>query len=278
MTKRDPAVSDPPRPAAAPAADSLAAAKGSARLLWIVAGVLVALAVAEAIGLAVLASKRTAEANTLLVERGSGAVEALKPASTAAIAPDAELTRALLVQYVVARETFDVDVLQANYRRVSAWSSDRAKSSYAAEMDAANPDNPLARLGRDAVVQTNVSGVATYAGGLALVRFGTRLLGRGGASAPPQHWVAVIRYGFSNREATPEQRLANPFGFKVWSYRRDPEATPPPEPVTPPPQAARAAAPVPTAVQVVPATPRPVIQRAQPSNQSDEPTAGAPDQ
>ncbi|MGH8473221.1 MAG: type IV secretion system protein, partial [Gammaproteobacteria bacterium] len=48
----------------------------------------------------------------------------------------------------------------------------------------------------------------------------------------PQYWVSVIGYGFSSAEMSEADRLLNPLGFQVTSYRRDAETLP--EAVSPP--------------------------------------------
>ena len=52
------------------------------------------------------------------------------------------LTQSLLAQYVVARETFDINGLQNQYRKVALWSGDQAKRDYLAQM-------PLGHTGTD---------------------------------------------------------------------------------------------------------------------------------
>jgi type IV secretion system protein VirB8 len=49
-----------------------------------------------------------------------------------------------------------------------------------------------------------------------------------GATQSPSPWVAVIRYRYSTAPMSVEDRYVNPLGFQVTSYRKDPEAVPPP--------------------------------------------------
>ena len=62
---------------------------------------------------------KTVEPYTLLVDRQTGFVQALEPLEPERISADTALTQSFLVQYVIARESFDVDTLQANYRKVA---------------------------------------------------------------------------------------------------------------------------------------------------------------
>ena len=69
-------------------------------------------AVLLAIALVVLMPLKTVEPYTLLVDRQTGFVQALKPLDPERISGDAALTQSFLVQYVIARESFDIDTLQ----------------------------------------------------------------------------------------------------------------------------------------------------------------------
>ena len=55
---------------------------------------------------------KTVEPYTLLVDRQTGFVQALRPIDAERIAADRALTQSFLVQYVIARESFDIDSLQ----------------------------------------------------------------------------------------------------------------------------------------------------------------------
>src|ERR1700741_2715097 len=73
------------------------------RWALIAAGVLAIIALLEAIALFSLAPLKTAVPYTLLVDRQTGYVQALKPLDRDAIAPDTALTRSFLAQYVIGR-------------------------------------------------------------------------------------------------------------------------------------------------------------------------------
>jgi type IV secretion system protein VirB8 len=206
----------------------------SRRIAWIVAGAAGAIAIFEASALMFLAPLKTVVPYTLMVDRHTGYVQALKPIDAQQIAPDAALTQSFLVQYVVARESFDIDELQANYRKVSLWSADAAKSDYVTSVQVSTPGSPLSRYPRSTVVDTSVKSVSPLGGNAALVRFETQRREASGQAQPARAWVAVIRYRFSTEPLQMEDRFINPLGFQVVRYRRDAEALPPPAPVEAP--------------------------------------------
>ena len=206
--------------------------RASRRNAWIVAVAAGTIAVCEAIALIVLMPLKTVEPYTLLVDRHTGFVEALKPLDANTIAPDKALKQSFLVQYVIARESFDIAALQSNYRKATLWSADPARAEYVSSVQVSNPTSPLARYPRSTIVSTQVKSVSPLGDNSALVRFDTRRQDAGGRVLPAQSWVAVIRYRFSGEPMTREDRFVNPLGFQVTGYRRDAEDVTPPEPAT----------------------------------------------
>ncbi|MDO7843135.1 VirB8 family type IV secretion system protein [Sphingomonas immobilis] len=251
--------------------------RASRRIAWIVASVAVVVALFEAAALILLTPLKTVEPYTLMVDRNTGYVQALKPVEAQTIAPDAALTQSFLAQYVIARESFDVDALQANYRKVALWSINPARGDYVAGMQASNPASPLARLPRSSVVETRIKSVSPLGARAALVRFDTVRRDAGGQVLPPRAWVAVIRYRFSSEPLQLGDRLLNPLGFQVERYRRDQEQAPVAEP-EPKPAATASATAAPIISVRPPYRSMPIVLPAPPTYQGpprDTPTGAA---
>lgn len=229
----------------------------SRRTAWLIAWIAVAVAVLLAIALVVLMPLKSVQTVTLMTDKQTGFVQAVDPINPERITPDSALTRSFLTQYVTARESFDVDSVQYDYRRVALWSSGEARSTYVASQQASNPESPLSRYPRSTVVETMVKSISSIGPNVAMVRFETRRRDQGGQSQPPAYWVAVITYRFTGEPMRMEDRLINPLGFQVTRYRRDPEAPPPPEPAPQPVQ--------PVVIRPVPVAPAP--QPGQPQQQ-----------
>jgi type IV secretion system protein VirB8 len=260
------------------AADAQAARDRSRRFAWGVAAAAVTIAVLEALALIALAPLKTVVPYTLLVDRNTGFVEALDPAHPLPLQPQAALTQSLLAQYVVARETFDIAGLAEQYQKVALWSAEAARRDYLSMMTSGNPDNPLTRYPRSTVVQTHVESVSPVAADTALVRFYTEQSDPDHGPRPRAYWAAMVRYRYSGEPMTLADRLVNPLGFQVVSYRRDQEAPPPPEampvatatPLAVSPPRDNAAPPVATPAPAVPpgevrpAYPRPAGQATRP--------------
>ncbi len=210
------------------AEDRVDGLRSSRRIAWIIASVAIAIAFFEACALIFLAPLKTVVPYTLMVDRQTGYVQALKPVDADKIAPDAALTQSFLVQYVIARESFDVDALQANYRKAYLWSEGRARADYVNSVQASNPESPLMLYPRSTIVETRIRSVSALGNQASLVRFETVRRDAGGQVSQPRLWVTVINYRYSQASMTTEDRFINPLGFQVTRYSRSAETPPPP--------------------------------------------------
>lgn len=225
------------------ATDRQRAVDRSRRIAWIAAGIAGTIALVEAFALLALIPLKERVPYTLLVDRQTGFVEALKPLEQERLTGDAALTRSFLVQYVIARESFDADTVQENYRKVGLMSAGDARQRYIEQMQSANPANPLTSLPRRSTIDVRVRSVSSLSADTAMVRFDTVRTDSGGQAQLAQSWASVIRYQYSDAEMSAADRLENPMGFQVLRYRKDPETLP--EAIVPPAaaQAVRSIAP-----------------------------------
>ncbi|MCB2067157.1 MAG: hypothetical protein KDE15_11030 [Erythrobacter sp.] len=198
----------------------------SRRVAWMVAAGAGALALLLAVALVILLPLRQEVPVTILVDRQTGNVETLTPGDPQLVTPDAALTRSFLVQYVVARESFDMADLQSDYRKVALWSGGDERRRYVDMMRPGSPGNPVAIYPASTRISVDVRSVSSLAAGRALVRFSTTQTDLGSQPQATQHWAAVIDYTFSAAEMTEDDRFVNPLGFQVTRYRRDPETLP----------------------------------------------------
>lgn len=217
------------------AADRAASETRARRVAWWIAGIACLIALCEAIALMLLLPLKTVVPHTLLVDRQTGFVQELDPLKPERITPDVALVRSFLVQYVTARESFEINALKSNYRKVALWSEGAARNQYVSSQQASNPSSPLATLPRQAVIATEIRSISSLNGDAALVRFSTVRTEPGGQTQPAQTWAATIKYRFSGAAMSAEDRLINPLGFQVLRYHRDAEflSEVPPAPVAP---------------------------------------------
>jgi type IV secretion system protein VirB8 len=214
------------RQAASWAEDREQARERSSRRAWLVVWILAAVAVAEALALIALVPLKSVVPYTILVDRQTGYATTIDPSQPARLSADQALTRSLLVQYVAAREGFDIGTVRGDYRKVMSWSSGIARATHARDMAATSPASPFARYPRSTVLEIRPRSVSELDSGSALVRFDIVRSDGEGRAWPPQPFAAVVHYRFVPRQMSVEERFINPLGFEVTRYRKDPEAAP----------------------------------------------------
>lgn len=211
------------RQAASWGRDREASLRASKRTAWTIAALASVLAVVLAIAIVVMLPLKKTEVVTVLVDKQTGFAQAIDPTTPQRMSTDSALTQSFLAQYVVAREGFDADTLQNNYRKVAVWSGEKARDAYLAKMQASNPASPLARFPRSTIVDVEIKSVSPVAPKVAMVRFDTVERAQNGQTQR-RSYVSMLRYRYSGEPLSLEDRLINPLGFQVLRYRSDQEA------------------------------------------------------
>ena len=207
--------------AASWAADVHGSLRASRRVAWIVAAAAGVVAALEALALAGLAPLKTVVPYTIEVDRQTGYVQMVKGLQPGPLSETSAVTQSFLVQYVIARETFDAADLRENYRKVTLWSAGEARNSYENDMRKTNPSSPLNLYTPTTIVSTTIDSVSLLTSTTALVRFETQRRDSGGALTPQGSFVAVMAFRYTGAPMRMEDRFINPLGFQVISYRRD---------------------------------------------------------
>lgn len=210
-------------PAPSWAADTQASLRRSRRVAWTVAAAAGALALVEAVALAVMAPLKTVEPYTILVDRQTGYVETVRSLKPGLLPQDQAVTESALVQYVIARETYDPTDLRENYRKVTLWSEGGAEAEYVALMARSNPASPLNLYGPATMVAVLVKSVSLLTPTTALVRFDAVRRDAGGGAGEQRPYTAVLAFRYTGAPTRAEDRFLNPLGFQVTRYRRDAE-------------------------------------------------------
>jgi type IV secretion system protein VirB8 len=207
-----------------------AAARRSRRVAWIVAGAATLVAVLEAVALASVMPLKTVVPLTVLVDRTTGHVERIAPDGGPdggnVLRADEALQQAMLAQYVIARESYDPISIANAYRKVAIMSDGQARASYLDAMKQETPKSRLGGNGRFVGLETTIKSISPMGQGAALVRFDVSRIGLDGSRSDARPFVATVAYGVRSGPMAFEDRLVNPLGFQVRSYRVSPEAMP----------------------------------------------------
>lgn len=195
----------------------------SERRAWIVAMIAVLLVVLLVVSLAVLAPLKENTPYVIRVDNATGVPDIVTALDSKGVGYDEVMDKYWLAQYVKARETYEWYSLQKDYTTVGLLSSPTVGAEYAAQFSG---DNALdKKFGSHVTATTTVLSVVPNGHGTGTVRFSKNTKRRDDTgSGTTTKWVATIGYEYRNPTLIKEsERLINPFGFQVLSYRVDPE-------------------------------------------------------
>jgi type IV secretion system protein VirB8 len=193
------------------------------RNIWRTISVLLGLALILALAaLYALIPLKSLEVVTLLVDKTTGFVEVARPLEAGGELTQREsVTRANIVRYIRARETYDPKGLRDNFDMASLYSGGVASKDLQAEFAASNPDNPMKKYGPETTISVFVKSVIFLNERTAAVRFQTtRKSERENVSTD---WVANVRFRYTSEPMRNDWRFDNPLGFQALEYRRDQE-------------------------------------------------------
>jgi len=189
---------------------------------WFVLGV-VALIVAtlEAGALMALAPLKAVEPYVIQVDNDTGMTTVLEPLKEKSLTENEAVTKFFIVKYVVARETYDPQDLNQNYERVRLMST-------ADEVDRFDdfirgPNGPVETFKTTTTRTIRVSSVSFLNKNTVQVRFTTTTRQIATNEKQESHWIATLSYRYVNTPLEEGERLDNPLGFQIKTYRIDQE-------------------------------------------------------
>jgi type IV secretion system protein VirB8 len=194
----------------------------SKRAAWRVAGVAVVLLALAVIALAAIQPLKRVEGFVLRVDNATGAVDLVTTLKDGQASYGEVVDRYFINKYILNREGYDYETLQTAYDTTVLLSSGGVQREYAALFEGPKArDKVLSSRARIAVRVRSITPGST--GNTALVRFASRLARDDGQSDPEQSLVATIGFRYVATPMHEQDRLVNPLGFQVVSYRVDPE-------------------------------------------------------
>jgi type IV secretion system protein VirB8 len=220
--------------------DTHASLRASRRVAWTVAGVAIGVAALQAVAMAFLLPLKQSVPYTITVDRETGYVQTTRGVNLGNLSETDAMKQSFVVQYILARESFESTDYRENYRKTMMWSQGGAETEYARDWDKNNPVGAAQRYRPTTRVQVTVKSVTLLGPRSAMVRFDTEQSEGPSSGGMRQPWVATVGFSFSGKAISEQDRYLNPLGFQVASYRRDAETTQPVSvaPSPPPPMPA----------------------------------------
>jgi type IV secretion system protein VirB8 len=205
--------------------DRLAAAERSKRLAWTVAAGASVLAVAAISAVVALAPLKSVEPFVVRVDRATGGVDVMTGLKGRGnVTYDEAVSKYFLGQYVRAREGYLPVAAEDNFRQVSIMSTPAEQQRWADYFRPANPQSPPATYGQQAYAEVEIRAISFINPHVASVRFHKTV--RKPDQVTGSDWVATISFTYTKAPMLESDRLKNPLGFQVATYRADPEVAP----------------------------------------------------
>lgn len=203
--------------------DRLASALRSRRLAWAAAGAATVLAVSATTAVTLLTPLKTSEPFVIRVDQTTGAVDVVRGLSdeTGPARYDEAVSKYFLAQYVRAREGYLDPAAEDAFRVVSLLSGSGEQRRWADFYRGSNPDSPQNLYGPDGEAVIAIRAIGFINDDVANVRF--RRTVRQAQQVSETDWIATIAFTYTRAPMSEADRLRNPLGFQVVSYRSDPE-------------------------------------------------------
>lgn len=142
------------------------------------------------------------------------------------------LTRSNVAQYVIARESYDLALMNLrDWRLVHAMSLPNVAAEYRALNSELNPESPFKRLGAAKAIRVRILSITPIDSGIGgvgmQVRFQRTLYDkREVRETPMDNRMATLMYMYDQNLAMEEaDRFLNPLGFQITQYRVDRDFT-----------------------------------------------------
>jgi len=189
---------------------------------WIIAAVSAALALLSLLALVLVLPLKEFAPYLVTLDTQTGHLEVTQGLKPGDLSEDEAVTMANLVQYVIARETYDPADLKEHFRTVTLHSDDTALADYRALYDRSNLERPTERYAYHSTVEVTIKNVSFLNQHTAAVRYHTDTQA-GERDANREHWIAIMSFKYVQSPSRLQDRFENPLGFKVTSYRSDQE-------------------------------------------------------
>ncbi len=197
-------------------------AKRSRTLAWLVTLIFAGITLLSLLALVMLVPLKSFDPYIVEVDRNTGYLEVksglTRPAN---LTEQQAITQANIVRYIRSREGYDPYAIEQNFEIAALLSTGNAARELQDLYSAANAKNPAKVYGKTKRVTVEIASVTFPNSSTGIVRFATTEVSD--TDAVTRHWIAVVRYRYTDTPATNEWRFENPLGFQVYDYRRDQE-------------------------------------------------------
>ncbi len=208
------------------ARDRLDLAHRRAKLAYTIAGISALLAIGAVGAVFALTPLKKVDGYLVVVDKITGQTEVItslekNDGKVQSLTEDSAVTKSNLAQYVIARETFDLTDIETRHNQVRRTSEKKIFDEYDRNFTGGANVNPF-KLYEGSVRAIQVKSVEFFNERTAQVRFTAHVKKDGAIQDRP--WVAILQFRYVQTPLELKDRLANPLGFQVTSFRVDQES------------------------------------------------------
>jgi type IV secretion system protein VirB8 len=176
--------------------------------------------------IAKLTPLKSVEPFVIQVDSRSGITQVVNPITVREITANESVNNFFIVQYIRARESYNMRDIARNYPIVRVMSaSDTIYPRFLQEATPGNPKSPAARLGATGTRSVRFKSISYVKPFVAQARLLIEESTANGGVVQ-MHRIATVTFEYAKLALTTEERYINPLGFRVTEYRLDEDALP----------------------------------------------------
>lgn len=196
----------------------------NAKIAWRLVGAMSVITGLSVLVVALLTPLKTVQPFVIRVDNNTGLTDTVSVMKERQDRYEEIVDKYFLKQYVQYREGYDWETIQTTFDATKLMSSPQVGNEFAAMYAGENAPHKVLKNSRKVVVK--VQSVA-FVGDLAQVRFTKQSVevgdGVDNQKSAPIKMIATIAWEYQGGKMSEQDRLINPLGFKVKSYRVDRE-------------------------------------------------------
>lgn len=196
------------------------------RLLMVITIMAMASTLVAMVVIAKITPLKGVEPFLIQVDSKSGITQLVDPLSVKEITALESVNNYFLVQYIKAREGYNVRDISRNYSIVRVMSdAGKVYQQFKREANPSNPQSVAARMGANGSRVVKFKSISYLKPNMAQVRLLVEETAANGGTLQ-HHKIVTIVFEYAKMELTNEERYINPLGFRVTDYRVDEDVLP----------------------------------------------------
>jgi type IV secretion system protein VirB8 len=170
-----------------------------------------------------LSPQKSVKPFIIQIDDKTGITQAVDPQKYQEISANESLKRYFIAQYIRARETYDPATNSHDIESVRVMSSPEVFEGYKEYISPKNPESPVNLFEDKSKRVIRFKSLTFLMPDVAQARISAVVQGDKERKYPEEHRIVVVKFEFVKLDLNLQERLINPLGFRVVSYRESEE-------------------------------------------------------